>query len=135
MGRWGDTLRAYTSSRDTADTVDTSPVERAGSGGSVRGVNSVNGSTMERSKAVPDGWPGEVSVVSAMSTACGTEIVSGPIDLGILPDVCGVCGQGAWWRASVLSGGPGPWRCSKCDPAPPEVWQDATAVPIARGTE
>ncbi len=45
---------------------------------------------------------------------------------------CLNCGCGLWWRLSVTSGGPGPWRCSKCDPAPDDVWQDATAVPVSR---
>jgi hypothetical protein len=45
---------------------------------------------------------------------------------------CPVCRCGLWWRVSVLSGGPGPWRCVICDPAPADVWQDAQAVPGGR---
>ena len=129
MGRWADALRAHIADADTADTVDTSPVERAPGRGSVRCVNSVNGSAMERSGPVSDAWLGEGSVVSAASTGRGTELTSGPIDLEMLPDVCRVCGQGAWWRVSILSGGPGPWKCARCDPAPPDVWQDGHAIP------
>lgn len=56
-----------------------------------------------------------------------------PFDLAHLPAApCSACGQGAWWRVSVLSGGPGPWTCVRCDPAPPEVWQDATAYPTSQ---
>lgn len=42
---------------------------------------------------------------------------------------CPLCQGRIFWRASVLSGGPGPWACSRCDPAPADVWQDASAVP------
>ena len=132
MGRWGDTLRAYASSRDTADTVDISPVERASGGGSVRGVNSVNGSAMDRSKAFPGGWPGEASVMSAVSTARGKESTFASIDLGLLPDTCGVCGGLRLWRESAIERPvPGPWCCVACDPAPPGVWQDGAAIPRA----
>jgi hypothetical protein len=48
---------------------------------------------------------------------------AGPVDR------CAQCGAGRWWRASVLSGGPGVWSCAGCDPAPADVWLDACAVP------
>ena len=47
---------------------------------------------------------------------------------------CPDCGSGHWWRLSVLSGGPGPWRCMRCVPADPEDWIDGCAVPIGRGS-
>ena len=38
------------------------------------------------------------------------------IDLGALPSgPCPVWGGGLWWRVSVLSGGPNPWLCRRCE--------------------
>lgn len=42
---------------------------------------------------------------------------------------CPVCAGSLWVRRSVLSGGPGCWRCDRCDPLPADVWVDATVVP------
>ena len=53
-----------------------------------------------------------------------------PVDLGELPaGPCPVCGGGQWWRLSVLSGGPGRWRCERCMPPDPAHWIDGCAVP------
>jgi hypothetical protein len=44
---------------------------------------------------------------------------------------CPRCGSGSWWRASALSGSPGPWSCADCDPAAVHVWRDGCAVPVS----
>jgi hypothetical protein len=57
------------------------------------------------------------------------------VDLAALPDAaCSACGNRVWLRRSVLSGGPGPWRCARCDPLPADIWTDATAMvsPLCR---
>jgi len=38
------------------------------------------------------------------------------------------CGGGVWWRLSVISGGPGPWHCTNCNPPHPDDWVDGCAV-------
>jgi hypothetical protein len=43
--------------------------------------------------------------------------------------VCPACGCDLWWRVSVLSGGPGPWRCTYCDTPPRDAWQDGCCIP------
>jgi len=46
-----------------------------------------------------------------------------------LPDLpCARCGDGVWWRLSVVSGGPGPWHCTHCEPPHPDDWLDGCAV-------
>jgi hypothetical protein len=42
---------------------------------------------------------------------------------------CLICGCGLYWRTSPMSGGPGAWSCSVCDPALADVWQDAPCRP------
>jgi hypothetical protein len=44
-------------------------------------------------------------------------------------ELCQGCGNGRFWRLSVLSGGPSAWRCEGCDPPSPDAWIDATALP------
>jgi hypothetical protein len=59
-------------------------------------------------------------------------VLAAPADLGELPSGrCSVCGGGSYWRLSVLSGGPGPWRCMRCVPPDAADWVDGCAVPIA----
>jgi hypothetical protein len=56
------------------------------------------------------------------------------VDLAALPDAaCPACGNRIWLRCSVLSGGPGPWRCARCCAPPDGVWTDATAVAASWG--
>ncbi len=43
---------------------------------------------------------------------------------------CWNCGGEVWWRVSVLSGGPGPWQCERCQPPDPDLWRDACACPV-----
>lgn len=43
---------------------------------------------------------------------------------------CPDCGTGFWCRLSVLSGGPGPWRCERCVPPDPAHWIDACALRV-----
>jgi hypothetical protein len=51
------------------------------------------------------------------------------LDLGDLPAApCLACGCRSFWRVSVLSGGPGPWRCTKCTSPDREVWLDGHAL-------
>jgi hypothetical protein len=58
---------------------------------------------------------------------------SGNVCLDNLPsEACPACGTGLWWRVSVTSGGPGPWRCMRCVPPDPADWIDGCAVPITR---
>lgn len=53
------------------------------------------------------------------------------LDLGTLPEAaCLSCGTDIWWRLSVLSGGPSPWRCIGCTPPDPVDWIDGYAIPI-----
>jgi hypothetical protein len=60
--------------------------------------------------------------------------LAAPADLGELPSGrCSVCCGGSYWRLSVLSGGPGPWRCMRCVPPDPADWIDGCAVPIWEG--
>jgi hypothetical protein len=47
-------------------------------------------------------------------------------------DSCPACDGGLFVRASIMSGGPGPWHCQQCDPLPDTVWLDACCIP-ARG--
>jgi hypothetical protein len=52
------------------------------------------------------------------------------LDSGALPaGSCPGCAGGSWWRLSVLSGGPGPWRCRCCEPSHPDAWLDGHTVP------
>ena len=54
------------------------------------------------------------------------------IDLGALPSgPCPGCGGGLWWRVSVLSGGPNPWLCRRCEWPNPAAWLDGHAVGAA----
>jgi hypothetical protein len=54
------------------------------------------------------------------------------LDLGELPTgPCPTCGGGYYWRASVLSDGPGLWECARCHSPDPAVWRDACAIPVA----
>jgi hypothetical protein len=55
----------------------------------------------------------------------------GDVRLDNLPsEACPACGTGLWWRVSVMSGGPGPWRCMQCAPPDPADWIDGCAVPV-----
>ncbi len=45
-------------------------------------------------------------------------------------EACPGCGTGVWWRVSVMSGGPGSWRCMQCLPPDPADWIDGCAVPV-----
>jgi hypothetical protein len=45
---------------------------------------------------------------------------------------CPACGARLYWRASIMSGGPGPWTCQKCAPPEPELWIDACGLPGPR---
>ena len=57
--------------------------------------------------------------------------VSAALDLGVLPTrPCSDCGGDVWWRLSMLSDGPGPWRCERCQPPDPDQWRDACACPV-----
>ena len=68
-----------------------------------------------------------------LSVHRGTSPIPPPIDLSVLPTVpCGTCGGCLWWRVSVLSGGPGPWRCERCERPDPAVWQDGHAISAVR---
>jgi hypothetical protein len=61
-------------------------------------------------------------------------LLTSPVPLGEPPVIpCTVCNGRLWLRLSVLSGGPGPWQCARCDPLPPDVWPDATAIPASAG--
>ena len=42
---------------------------------------------------------------------------------------CPDCNCHEFWRLSVLSGGPGPWTCTNCEPPDPDVWKDAHILP------
>ena len=54
------------------------------------------------------------------------------IDLGALPSgPCPGCGGGLWWRVSVLSSGPNPWRCRRCEWPNRAAWLDGHAVGAA----
>jgi hypothetical protein len=56
--------------------------------------------------------------------------LAGGSDPGELPGgPCPGCGGGTFWRASSLSGGPGPWHCERCAPPDPAEWIDGCAVP------
>ena len=59
---------------------------------------------------------------------------SAAIDLGELPaGRCPICGTGRWWRISTVEpGGPGPWRCQRCERPNPAVWQDGHAAPVQK---
>jgi hypothetical protein len=58
-------------------------------------------------------------------------VLAGPADLGELPSGrCSACEGGGYWRLSVLSGGPGPWCCTRCIPPDREDWIDGCAVPV-----
>ena len=37
-------------------------------------------------------------------------------------------GSHLWWHVSVLSGGPGPWRCLRCDESDSDAWLDGHVV-------
>jgi hypothetical protein len=50
-----------------------------------------------------------------------------------VPDAaCPACDGGLWWRVSILSGGPGSWRCHLCAPPDLKDWIDAHAIPGAQ---
>ena len=51
------------------------------------------------------------------------------IDLGALPSgPCPGWGGGLWWRVSVLSGGPNPWLCRRCEWPNPAAWLEGHPV-------
>jgi hypothetical protein len=52
------------------------------------------------------------------------------LPVGLFP----ACGNGMWWRVSILSGGPGQWTCERCSAPGLGVWVDACAVPTANHT-
>ena len=59
--------------------------------------------------------------------------LAGGADPGELPaGPCPGCGGRTFWRASALSGGPGPWHCVRCIPPDPADWIDGCAVPAGR---
>jgi hypothetical protein len=41
------------------------------------------------------------------------------------------CGGGLWWGVSVLSGGPNPWLCRRCEWPNSAAWLDGHAVGAA----
>jgi hypothetical protein len=73
-----------------------------------------------------------VPPTSSRRDASGTVTgVSAALDLGVLPTrPCSDCGGDVWWRLSILSDGPGPWHCERCQPPDPDVWRDACACPV-----
>ena len=76
---------------------------------------------------LPDRMETRASGVSGLETGAGHY---GSERRWELPDSpCRLCGLGAWWRLSVLSGGPGPWHCERCEPPNPQDWLDGCAVP------
>lgn len=76
-----------------------------------------------------------VPAATSHETSCGTE-------LGLQPDAilpaagpstsCQACGANLFWRLSVLSGGPGPWTCRRCEQPDPAVWLDSHALPTVQ---
>jgi hypothetical protein len=53
------------------------------------------------------------------------------LDLGVLPTrPCSECDGRVWWRRSILSGGPSPWHCERCQPPDPDAWRDACVCPV-----
>jgi hypothetical protein len=58
-------------------------------------------------------------------------VLAGSADLGELPSGrCSACEGGSYWRLSVLSGGPGPWTCRRCEQPDPALWLDGRAIPL-----
>jgi hypothetical protein len=121
VSRWAEAFRASLTSRDTADSFDTSHTSIAEEGRSVPSVSSV----MAPESNVPTAIAGPPVV-----SPCAPEgEVS--IELGMLPAApCTVCGGGLWWCTSVLSGGPGPWTCWQCSRPDPADWLDASVFPM-----
>ena len=88
--------------------------------------NGNNGNNGNRDN-LPDGMETRAAGVSGLATGAGCH---GSERRWELPDSpCRPCGLGVWWRLSVLSGGPGPWHCERCEPPNPEDWLDGCAVP------
>jgi hypothetical protein len=70
-----------------------------------------------------------LAVLTAQSNGMTKPSAPTAIDLGPLPaGPCPGCGGGLWWRSSVLSAGPSPWRCRRCERPDPAAWLDGHAV-------
>jgi hypothetical protein len=78
----------------------------------------------------------KADLLAILTANAVSEPFSSPIVAAVVPShdppsvPCRDCGHGVWWRVSVLSGGPGPWHCERCQPPDPDTWRDACACPV-----
>jgi hypothetical protein len=86
--------------------------------------------------AAPAPLPADLLAEAGQHRDAIARALAGSTDLGELPagPCCG-CGGGVYWRMSVLSGGPGPWHCGRCDRPHSGVWMDGHAEPTRRDAQ
>jgi hypothetical protein len=76
-----------------------------------------------------------VPAATSPETCCGTELGLHPAAI-LSADgpstSCRDCGANLFWRLSVLSGGPGPWTCRRCEQPDPATWLDSHALPTVQ---